>query len=34
MRVWVLLTQEQEIYWFSQGYLRLSSESYTLDNEN
>ena len=30
MRVWVLLTQDMDLYFFSEGYLRLTSSVYNL----
>ncbi|OMJ82584.1 hypothetical protein SteCoe_16698 [Stentor coeruleus] len=32
IRVWVLITQLENCYFFPQGYLRTSSESFTLDS--
>ena len=32
IRVWVLITQEMKVYFFKEGYLRLSSEKYTTDD--
>lgn len=32
IRVWVLLTQDMDLYFFREGYLRLSSKPFTLDN--
>ncbi|KAM3147792.1 hypothetical protein pb186bvf_000120 [Paramecium bursaria] len=32
IRVWFMLTQELELYFFSQGYIRLASEEYNLKN--
>jgi len=31
IRVWVLVTHLMEVYVFKEGYLRMSSEDYTLD---
>ncbi|CAG9331608.1 unnamed protein product [Blepharisma stoltei] len=33
IRVWVLITHEYDCFFFSQGYLRTSSESFTLDED-
>ena len=32
MRIWVLVTQNNDLYMFKEGYLRLSSENYTLND--
>lgn len=32
IRVWVLITQSEDCYFFPQGYLRTSSENFSLDN--
>jgi hypothetical protein len=32
IRVWVLITQSENCYFFPQGYLRTSSEKFSLDN--
>lgn len=32
IRVWVLVTHNMEVYIFKEGYLRMSSENYTLDH--
>lgn len=32
IRVWVLVTQNENCYFFQQGYLRTSSEKFSLDN--
>lgn len=32
IRVWVLINQSENCYFFPQGYLRTSSESFTLDS--
>ena len=34
IRVWVLVTQTEQCYFFQQGYLRTSSEKFSLDNLN
>ena len=34
IRVWVLVTQTENCYFFQQGYLRTSSEKFSLDNLN
>lgn len=31
-RVWALVDQDMNLYWFKEGYLRLSSEEFTLDD--
>ena len=31
IRVWVLLTQDAEVHFFKEGYLRTSSQEYTTD---
>lgn len=33
VRVWVLVTQEDKIYFFKEGYLRTSSETFSLEDE-
>lgn len=30
--MWVLLTHEMDVYMFSEGYIRTSSNSFTLSN--
>jgi hypothetical protein len=32
IRVWALLTQDMDLYFFREGYLRLSSKPFALDN--
>ena len=32
MRIWVLLTNNMDLYIFKEGYLRLSSEDFTLND--
>ena len=32
IRVWVLLTHNLDVFMFKEGYLRTSSEKFTLDN--
>ena len=32
MRVWVLLTQDMDVYIFKEGYIRTSSQAYTPDD--
>jgi hypothetical protein len=32
VRVWALLTQKMELYFFRKGYIRLSGEPYSLDS--
>ena len=34
IRVWVLLTQELKLYFFKEGYLRTSSETFSLSEDN
>jgi hypothetical protein len=34
IRVWVLLTQNYEVYFFKEGYLRFSSHPYSTGNHN
>ena len=34
IRVWVLLTQDQDVYFFPEGYLRTSGQDYTIDLKN
>lgn len=34
IRVWVLVTQAQKVYFFKQGYIRTSSCEYSLDQES
>ena len=34
IRLWVLITHEHDCYLFEEGYIRLSSYKYTLDDEN
>jgi len=34
LRVWALIDQDMNLYCFKEGYLRLSSEPYTLDETN
>lgn len=34
IRVWVLVTNSLEVYFFNEGYLRTSSDSYDLRNSN
>jgi hypothetical protein len=34
IRVWVLITHEQDCYFFKEGYLRTSSAEYKIDVEN
>jgi hypothetical protein len=31
IRVWVLVTQDQRVFMFQQGYIRTTSNEYTLD---
>lgn len=33
VRIWVLIDQEMNLYCFKEGYLRLSSEAFTLDDK-
>lgn len=32
IRVWVLINQDMEVYFFKEGYLRTSAFGYKLDN--
>jgi len=32
IRVWVLINQDMEVYFFKEGYLRTSAIEYKLDN--
>jgi hypothetical protein len=34
IRVWVLLKEDMSLYFFKEGYLRMSSEKYCLDISN
>jgi hypothetical protein len=34
IRVWVLLKEDMTLYFFKEGYLRMSSERYCLDISN
>ena len=34
VRVWVLVTHELKVYFFKEGYLRTSSECFTLDKDS
>ena len=34
IRVWVLISQDMEVYYFKEGYLRTSAEPYSLDSIN
>eukprot|EP01016_Furgasonia_blochmanni_P056509 TRINITY_DN9650_c0_g2_i1.p1 TRINITY_DN9650_c0_g2~~TRINITY_DN9650_c0_g2_i1.p1 ORF type:complete len:722 (-),score=158.27 TRINITY_DN9650_c0_g2_i1:154-2238(-) len=34
IRVWVLVDHEMNLYWFKEGYIRTSSEAYTLSPES
>ena len=34
IRVWALVTSKIEIYFYTNGYLRTSSDDYDLNNEN
>jgi len=31
-RVWALVDQDMNLYWFKEGYLRFSSEAFSLDD--
>jgi len=31
IRVWVLISQEGDTYFFEEGYIRTSSEEFTLE---
>ena len=34
IRVWVLLNQDQELFFFKEGYLRTSSSEFAIDLKN
>ena len=34
IRVWVLFTHKQEVFFYRNGYLRTSSDYFSLDNKN
>lgn len=34
IRIWVLVNQKQDIFFYKHGYLRTSSDEYALDNGN
>lgn len=34
IRVWVMLTQEHDLYFFKEGYLRTSSSEFSIDENN
>ena len=34
IRVWILLTQELKVYFFKEGYLRTSSETFSLSEDS
>ena len=34
IRVWVALTQDMDVYFFREGYLRTSSQPYSMDAQN
>ena len=34
IRVWALVTSKNEIYFYRPGYLRTSSNSYSLSSQN
>ncbi len=34
IRVWVTLTQDAEVYFFPEGYLRTSSSEFSIDLKN
>ena len=34
IRVWVLMTQDLKVYFFKEGYIRTSSEIFSLSEEN
>jgi hypothetical protein len=34
IRIWALMTTQNEVYFYRQGYLRTSSSEYTLDSSN
>ena len=33
IRLWVLVTQDLKCFLFKEGYIRMSSREYTLDEE-
>lgn len=33
IRVWVLVTQEMKVYFFKEGYIRTSCETYSMDSD-
>jgi hypothetical protein len=32
IRVWVMITEDMKCYFFREGYIRTSSEEFSLDN--
>lgn len=34
LRVWACVNQSNEVFFYKKGYVRLSSETYDLDNQN
>ena len=34
IRVWVALTQDMDVYFFREGYLRTSSQPYSMNAQN
>jgi tubulin--tyrosine ligase len=34
IRVWVLITMEGKVYFFKEGYLRMTSSNYDLNPES
>jgi hypothetical protein len=34
IRVWVLLTHDYKLYWFREGYLRMTALKFTLDSRS
>jgi hypothetical protein len=34
IRVWVLLTQEMDLYFFKEGYIRTSCEEFSLEKDD
>ena len=34
IRIWALMNSKNEIYYYRQGYIRTSSSTYSLENED
>ena len=32
IRIWVLVNHKMDVYWFREGYMRTSSETYNIDS--